>query len=267
MAAGLPDILRKAGPLRRAGQGNATEALMADYETIRAGRVGARPLAIDEGLRAHMNKVYGLMSVGMLLTGLVAWAVGSQPALIQAIFGTPLKWVVMFAPLVVVFAFGAMLNRMSAATAQLVFYAYAALMGLSISFIFAVYTGVSIAQTFLVTAIAFAGLSLYGYTTKRDLSGMGTFLLMGLIGLIVASLVNLFLASSAVAFAISVVGVLIFAGLTAFDTQNIKNTYLAHAQVGDGEWLAKSAILGALNLYLDFLNMFMFLLQFLGNRE
>ena len=240
---------------------------MADYQTINAGRAGVGTAAIDEGLRAYMNKVYGLMSVGMLLTGLVAWAVGSNPAMVGAIFGTPLKWVVMFAPLVVVFAFSAMIQRMSAAAAQLVFYVYAALMGLSLSFIFVVYTGVSITNTFLVTAIAFAGLSLYGYTTKRSLSGMGTFLMMGVIGLLVAMVVNIFLASSAVAFAISAIGVLIFAGLTAYDTQTIKNTYLTHAQSGDQEWLAKSAIMGALNLYLDFLNMFMFLLQFMGNRN
>ncbi len=240
---------------------------MADYNTIRAGRVGAGAVRIDEGLKAHMNKVYGLMSVGLAFTGLVAYFVGSNDALLASIFGSPLKWVVMFAPLAVVFAFGAMINRMSVATAQMVFFGFAALMGLSISYIFAVYTGVSIAQTFLITAIAFAGLSLYGYTTKRDLSAMGAFLVMGLIGLIVASIVNIFLASSAMAFAISVIGVLIFAGLTAFDTQRIKTEYIQHAQVGDAEWLGKSAILGALTLYLDFLNLFMFLLQFLGNRE
>lgn len=246
---------------------------MADFETLGAGRVGTRTLQIDEGLRAHMNKVYGLMSVAMIVTGLVAWAVGSNDALLS-IFRDPvtmrpniLGWIATFAPLGVVFLFGATLHRMSAATAQLVFYAFAALMGLSISYIFAVYTGVSIAQTFLITAISFAGLSLYGYTTKRDLSAMGTFLLMGLIGLIVASLVNLFLQSSAFAFAISVIGVLIFAGLTAFDTQRIKNTYLEHAHSGDSEWLAKSAIMGALNLYLDFLNLFMFLLQFFGSQR
>ncbi|MDZ7906114.1 MAG: Bax inhibitor-1/YccA family protein [Cypionkella sp.] len=240
---------------------------MADYQTIRTIGAGARTAEIDQGLRAHMNKVYGLMSVGMLLTAAVAWAVGTNDAMIAAIFGTPLKWVVMFAPLVMVFAFGALINRLSVAAAQLFFYAYAALMGLSLSFIFAVYTGTSIAQTFLVTAIAFAGLSLYGYTTKRDLSGMGTFLMMGLIGLIVASIVNIFLASSALQFAISVIGVLIFAGLTAYDTQSIKSEYVAHAQQGDEAWLGKSAIMGALRLYLDFINMFMFLLQFLGNRE
>ena len=240
---------------------------MADYQTIRTIGAGARTAEIDVGLRAHMNKVYGLMSVGMLLTAAVAWGVGTNETLLTAIFATPLKWVVMFAPLAMVFAFGALINRMSVAAAQLFFYAYASLMGLSLSFIFAVYTGTSIATTFLVTAIAFAGLSLYGYTTKRDLSGMGTFLMMGLIGLVVASIVNIFLASSALAFAVSVIGVLIFAGLTAYDTQSIKNEYIEHAQHGDEAWIGKSAIMGALRLYMDFINMFMFLLQFLGNRE
>jgi FtsH-binding integral membrane protein len=166
-----------------------------------------------------------------------------------------------------VFAFGAMINRLSAAGAQLFFYAFSAVMGISISWIFSVFTGISIVQTFLITAIAFAGLSLYGYTTKRNLSGMGTFLIMGLIGIIVASIVNIFLASSALHFVISVLGVLIFAGLTAYDTQTIKNTYIDHARHMDEEWLGKAAIMGALNLYLDFINLFMFLLQFLGNRE
>ena len=238
---------------------------MAEYETLRAG-VGARA-AIDEGLRAHMNKVYGTMSVGLVVTALVAWAIGTNDAMLAVIYGTPLKWVVMFAPLIMVFAFGAMINRLSAAGAQLFFYVYAALMGASISYIFAVFTGFSIVQTFLITAVAFAGLSLYGYTTKRDISGMGAFLIMGLIGLIVASIVNIFLASSAVAFAISVIGVLIFAGLTAYDTQRIKTDYIAHAHAMDSEWLAKSAIMGALNLYLDFVNMFMFLLSFFGSQE
>ena len=240
---------------------------MADYQTTRSFGTAAGAAAIDEGLRTHMNKVYGLMSVAMVLTGGVAWAVGTNEAMVNAIFGTPLKWVVMFAPLILVFAFTAMLNRLSVAAAQLFFYVYAAAVGLSLSFIFAVYTQTSIAQTFLVTAVAFAGLSLYGYTTKRDLSGFGTFLMMGLIGVIVASVVNIFLASSALAFAISVIGVLIFAGLTAFDTQAIKNEYIQHAQMGDQNWLGKSAIMGALRLYLDFINMFMFLLSFLGNRE
>jgi len=240
---------------------------MADFETIRRQRAGVQTIAIDQGLRAYMNKVYGLMSVAMVITGAVAYVVGSNTALLQAIFGSPLRWVVMFAPLVVVMIFGATINRISAATAQLVFWGFSALMGLSISYIFAAYTGISIAQTFMVTAIAFAGLSLYGYTTKKDLSGFGTFLIMGVIGLIVASVVNIFLQSSAVMFAVSALGVLIFAGLTAYDTQKIKNAYVVHAHNGDSEWLGKSAIMGALNLYLDFLNMFMFLLQFMGNRN
>jgi len=246
---------------------------MAEYQTIRSVGAGARAAEIDIGLRAHMNKVYGLMSVGMLLTGGVAWAVGSSTALLSVLRNPEtlqpniLGWVVMFAPLIMVFAFGALINRLSVAAAQLYFYAFAAVMGLSLSWIFAVFTGISIAQTFLVTSISFAGLSLWGYVTKRDLSGMGTFLMMGLIGLLVAMVINIFLASSALMFAISVIGVLIFAGLTAFDTQNIKNTYLQHAQAGDQEWLGKAAIMGALNLYLDFINLFMFLLQFMGNRE
>ena len=240
---------------------------MAQYETIRSASAGSRAAVIDEGLRAHMTKVYGLMSIGMAVTGAVAWAVGTNEALVQAIFATPLKWVVMFAPLAVVMVFGATLHRMSVATAQAVFYGFAALMGLSISYIFAIYTGISIATTFATTAAAFAGLSLYGYVTKRDLSGFGTFLMMGVWGLVIASIINIFLQSSAIQFAVSLLGVLIFAGLTAFDTQNIKNTYLQMAQSGDEEWLGKSAIMGALNLYLDFLNLFMFLLQFMGNRE
>ena len=245
---------------------------MAEFDTVRSVGVGARA-QIDEGLRAHMNKVYGLMSVAMVVTAGVAWAVGTSDALL-AIFRDPmtlrpniLGWVVMFAPIAMVFAFGALINRMSAAAAQVFFYAFAAVMGLSLAWIFKVFTGVSIAQTFLITAIAFAGLSLYGYVTKRDLSAMGTFLMMGLIGLLVAMIVNIFLASSALAFAISAIGVLIFAGLTAYDTQNIKNTYLQHAVHGDAEWLGKAAIMGALNLYMDFINLFMFLLQFMGNRE
>lgn len=248
---------------------------MADYQTIRTvGAAGTRSALIDEGLRAHMNKVYGLMSVGMLLTGGVAWAVGTSDALL-GIFRDPmtlqpniLGWVVMFAPLLMVFAFGAAISRMSYSAAQLFFYAFSAVMGLSLAWIFKAFTGISIAQTFLVTSIAFASLSLYGYTTKRDLSGFGTFLMMGLVGLIVASIINIFVASSALAFAVSVIGLLIFAGLTAYDTQRIKTDYIAHAQMGDAEWLGKSAVLGALNLYMNFINIFMFLLQFLGqNRD
>ena len=245
---------------------------MAQFDTVRSVGVGARA-QIDEGLRAHMNKVYGLMSVAMLVTAGVAWAVGSSEQLFSILRNpatgqmTILGWVAMFLPLGMVFAFGALINRMSVAAAQLFFYAFAAAMGLSLAWIFQVFTGVSIAQTFLITAVSFAALSLYGYTTKRDLSAMGTFLMMGLIGLLVAMIVNIFLASSALAFAISVIGVLIFAGLTAYDTQRIKTDYIQHAVHGDQEWLAKSAIMGALNLYMDFINLFMFLLQFSGNRE
>ena len=246
---------------------------MAEPRTIRQ-TTGVRGAAVvDEGLRAHMNKVYGTMSVGMLLTFLVAWAVGTSPDLL-AVFRDPqtlqpniLGWIVMFAPLIMVFAFGAAINRLSAAGAQLFFYAFAAVMGLSLSWIFVAFPGMSIAQVFLVTSIAFAGLSLWGYTTKKDISGWGSFLIMGVIGLIVASIVNIFLASSALMFAISAIGVLIFAGLTAYDTQRIKTDYIAHAQHGDTEWLGKSAIMGALNLYLNFINMFMMLLQLFGQRE
>ncbi len=247
---------------------------MAEYNTIRTtGVAGARAAQIDEGLRAHMNKVYGTMSVGMLLTFAVAWAVGTSPDLL-AVFRDPatlqpniLGWIVMFAPLIMVFAFSAMINKLSAAGAQTFFYVFAAVMGLSLSWIFVAFTGFSIAQVFLVTSIAFAGLSLWGYTTKKDISGWGSFLIMGVIGLIVASIINIFLGSPAIMFAISILGVLIFAGLTAYDTQSIKNEYLQHASHADSEWLAKSGIMGALRLYLDFINMFMFLLQLLGNRE
>ena len=245
---------------------------MAEFDTIR-GVAGARAAEIDAGLRAHMNKVYGTMSVGMFLTFAVAWAVGTSPALL-GIFRDPvtlspniLGWIVMFAPLGMVFMFGAAINRLSASAAQTFFYVFAAVMGLSLSWIFVAFTGFSIAQVFLVTAIAFAGLSLYGYTTKKDISGWGSFLIMGVIGILVASIINIFLGSPALHFAITILGVLIFAGLTAYDTQNIKNTYLAHAHSGDSEWLGKAAIMGALSLYLDFINMFMFLLQLLGNRE
>ena len=239
---------------------------MAEFETIRTAR-GTRTAQIDAGLRAHMNKVYGMMSVVLLLTFAAAWAVGTNAAMMNALFTGFTRYIVMFAPLIMVLAFGAVVTRMSAAAAQLFFYAFSAVMGISISYIFVVYTGFSIAQVFLITAISFAGLSLWGYTTKKDISGWGSFLIMGLIGLIVASIVNIFLASSAVIFAISVIGVLIFAGLTAYDTQDIKNDYLAHAHGGDSEWLGKSAVMGSLRLYLDFINMFIMLLSLLGNRD
>ncbi len=258
---------------------------MADVNTIRTS-AGSRTAAIDEGLRAHMNKVYGTMSVGMLITFAAAWAISglavtSDPSaaaaqlregqyltdLGYALYASPLKWVVMFAPLAFVFGLSAMIGRMSAATAQLTFYAFAFVMGLSISSIFLIYTGASIIQVFLATSVAFAGLSLWGYTTKKDISGWGSFLIMGVIGLIVVSIINIFLQSPAMAFAISSIGVLIFAGLTAYDTQRIKTDYIAHASHGDTEWMGKAAIMGALSLYLNFINMFMMLLSLFGNRE
>ena len=261
---------------------------MAEYETIRSASVGARAsAAIDAGLKAHMNKVYGTMSVGMVLTALAAWAIaglavttdpsGATVALREGqyltglgelIYTTPLRWVIMFAPLAfLLFGWGTLMRRGSAATAQFGFFAFSAFMGLSMSSIFLVFTGFSIVQTFLVTAIAFAGLSLFGYTTKRNLSGMGTFLMMGVIGLLVAMIVNIFLQSPAMMFAISSIGVLIFSGLTEFYTQDIKNTYVAMASHGDQEWLDKAAIDGALSLYISFLNMFQFLLMFMGQQE
>lgn len=245
---------------------------MAEYTHVGAGQ--SAQAQIDQGLRTHMNKVYSIMSIGMVITAAAAWAIsglavqnGQITGLGQALYFSPLKWVVMFAPLIMVFAFGALINRLSAAGAQLFFYSFAALMGVSISSIFLVFTGYSIVQTFLITAAAFAGLSLWGYTTKKDISGWGSFLIMGVIGLLIASIVNIFVGSSAIQFAISVIGVLIFAGLTAYDTQKIKTDYIQHAMHMDTEWLAKSAIMGALNLYLDFINMFMFLLNLLGSRE
>ena len=254
---------------------------MAQFETVQRTGAGARTAHIDAGLRAHMNKVYGLMSLGMVVTGIIAYIVGMDlnaarsgeattflsPALLETMFSSPIRYVIMFAPLAVVFMFGAAVNRLSENAARGVFLLFSALMGLSLSWIFAIYTGVSIAQTFFITAIAFLGLSLWGYTTKKDISGWGSFLIMGVIGLLVAMIVNIFLGSPAIMFAISVLGVLIFAGLTAYDTQNIKNTYIAMAANNQTEWLGKAAIMGALNLYLDFLNMFQFLLMFLGNQE
>ncbi len=238
---------------------------MADFQTRTYG--ASAGLAIDAGLRAYMNKIYGLMSVAMLVTGGVAWSVGTSPAMVGAIFGSPLKWVVMIAIFVMSIALPAMVNRMSVAAAQLAFYAYAALFGVFMSMIFVIYTQASIAETFLVTAIAFAGLSIYGYTTKKDLSAMGSFMLMSVWGLIVAGIVNMFMQSSALNFAISAFGVIVFAGLTAWDTQKLKSDYIAHARAGDEEWIGKSAVLGALNLYLDFINMFLYLLRFMGNNR
>ena len=198
------------------------------------------------------------------LTGAVAFAASTSGELMNAIHGTALRWVVMLAPLGFVFFLSARIHSMKAATAQTLFWVYAGLMGLSLSYIFLAFTGESIVRVFFITSAAFAGLSLYGYTTKKDLSGFGTFLVMGVIGILIASVVNIFLESSALHFAISALGVLIFAGLTAYDTQRIKAIY---AEGDHSETHEKKAIMGALTLYLDFINMFIFMLQFFGNRE
>jgi len=231
--------------------------------------------AIDEGLRAYMLRVYNYMAAGVAITGVVAYvtfmmAVVQTPAGMQltqfgsAIFTSPLKWLVMLAPLGMVFFLSARMNRMSVGAAQMAFWAFAGLMGLSLASIFMVYAGESITRVFFISAAAFGGLSLYGYTTKKDLSGWGSFMIMGLIGVIIAMLVNIFLQSTAMQFAISVIGVLVFAGLTAYDTQQIKEMYYE----GDGAAvMGKKAIMGALRLYLDFINLFIMLLSLFGNRN
>ncbi len=222
---------------------------------------------IDEGLRAYMLTVYNYMCSALALTGLAAY-VTANTSLINLFFSptgiTGLGYVAMFAPLGLVLFLGFGINRMQASTAQLVFWVYAALVGISLSSILLLYTGASVVKTFFVTAAAFGSLSLYGYTTKKNLSGFGSFLIMGLFGLIIASIVNIFMQSSAMEFVISVAGVLIFASLTAYDTQKIKLMYLEGEH---SETATKKAIMGALNLYLDFINMFLFLLRFMGNRD
>lgn len=244
---------------------------MADFRNSRLNTATAATQEadyVDQGLRTYMLSVYNYMSIGLGITGLAAYATSSialsNEAVFNALYNSPLKWVIMFAPLGFVFFLAARVNKMSVSAAQTTFWAFAALMGVSISYIFMVYTGASVVQTFFVTAASFGALSLYGYSTKKDLSGMGSFLIMGVFGLILASIVNIFLQSSALQFAVSALGVLIFAGLTAYDTQRIKNMY----SEADGEaTMGRKAIMGALSLYLNFINMFMFLLQFLGNRN
>ncbi len=228
-----------------------------------AASVGVPRAARDAGLRSYMLSVYNYMASGVLLTGIVALLFANS-GLAEQVLSTPLRWVIMFAPLafVMVMSFG--INRISTGTLQLLFWAFAAVMGLSMSSIFLVFTGTSIAQTFFAVSVGFLGLSLYGYTTKRDLSGFGTFLIMGVVGLLVAMLLNLWLQSPAMMYAISAIGVLLFAGLTAYDTQKIKSMY---AYVAGTDMMGKAVIMGALNLYLDFVNMFTFLLNFMGSRE
>jgi len=224
--------------------------------------------AIDEGLRTHMLRVYNYMSLGLGITGVVAFFfnqwVMSSPAIAQTVYGSPLQWVIVLAPLAFVLGLSFGINKMSFATAQLAFWGFAVAMGLSLASIFLVYTGASIAKVFFITAATFGSMSLWGYTTKRDLTGMGSFLMMGLIGLIIASVVNIFVGSSALEFGISIIGVLIFVGLTAYDTQKIKESYLE----SDGsETIGKKAIMGALTLYLDFINLFLMMLRLFGNRN
>ena len=233
------------------------------FDTFAQGRATSA-VEIDEGLRTFMLKVYNYMGLGLALTGSVAFFASSSPGLMQAIHGTALSWLVMLSPLafILVLSFG--IQKLRPATAQALFWAFAGVMGLSLSSIFLVYTGTSIARVFFITASLFGAMSLYGYTTKKSLASWGSFLFMGLLGVIIAMVVNIFLASSALHFAISVIGVLIFTGLTAYDTQNIKQQYYE----GDGAVIAeKKAIMGALRLYLDFINLFIMLMHLMGQQR
>jgi FtsH-binding integral membrane protein len=247
-----------------------------NYATLRG--VGTdRAVAYDMGLRAHMIRVYNYMAGGVALTGVVAWLtyqmsvvmdasgrlIGLTP-LGQSLFGSPLRWVVMLAPLGMVFFISYRIGRMQASTARVWFLAFAAVLGLSLATIFMVFTTTSITRVFFISAASFGALSLYGYTTQRNLDAMGSFLVMGVFGLVIAMLVNMFLVSSALQWAISVIGVLIFAGLTAWDTQTIKEFY---DPMDDGTVAGRKAVMGALKLYLDFINMFQFLLQMFGDRR
>ena len=248
-----------------------------------AGRVDTA--AVDAGLRAYMLRIYNYMAIGLAITGLAALGVymaavtGDASGAAAKVgntyltsfgvarFVSPLKWVFMLAPLAMVFVISFGINRLKPATAQMLFWAFSALMGISLSSIFLVYTHTSIVRVFFITAAAFGALSLYGYTTKRDMTGMGSFLMMGLFGIIIASLVNIFIGSSMLQFVVSVVGVLVFAGLTAWDTQRLKNDYIYGYASQGGEVAEKAAITGALSLYLNFINLFTLLLQLLGQRD
>jgi FtsH-binding integral membrane protein len=217
----------------------------------------------DMGLRRHMLSIYNYMASGVLLSGIVAMLFASSGMAAQMIY-SPLRWVVMLAPLGFVFAMNFGVNRMKTSTLQMLYWGFCTVMGLSLSTIFLVFTASSIATTFFATAAAFAGLSLYGYTTKKDLSGFGTFLIMGVVGILIAMLINMFVGSTVLQLVISILGVLLFAGLTAYDTQMLKNQYYS---LRGTEFVGKAVVLGALSLYLDFINMFQFLLSFLGQRD
>ena len=251
---------------------------MSDFDrNIATARTGYRTdqVAIDAGLRAYMIRVYNYMTAGVALTGLVAWFTFSA-AVVQTgagleltsfghtIFGGPLMWVLILAPLGLVMWLSFGINRLSASAALTLFFVYAGLLGLSLASIFLVYTGASITRVFFISAATFGAMSLYGYTTQRDLTGVGSFMFMGLIGIIIASLVNMFLQSSGLYWAISVIGVLIFVGLTAYDTQSIKEMY---SPMDDGTIAGRKAVMGALRLYLDFINLFLMLLRLFGDRR
>jgi hypothetical protein len=227
--------------------------------------------SVDQGLRSYMLKVYNYMAAALGLTGLVAWATSQSPVMLSMLYNADgsmsiLGWIIMFAPLGFIFFLGARINKMTFKGAQLAFWCFAAVMGLSLSWIFLAFTAQSITQVFFITSATFLAMSLYGYTTKRNLSGLGSFLFMGLIGIIIASIVNIFMQSSMLQFAISVIGVLVFTGLTAYDTQRIKAMYVYIANSGAAE-KGKAAIMAALSLYLDFINLFIMLLQLLGQRR
>jgi FtsH-binding integral membrane protein len=227
------------------------------------GEVIGKAGTYDQGLRRHMLAIYNYMASGVLLSGVVA-LLFARSGMAAQVMATPLAWVIMLAPLGFVFGMSLGANRMKTSTLQMLFWGFCVVMGLSLSTIFLVFTGASIATTFFATAGAFAGLSLFGYTTKKDLSGMGSFMVMGLIGILIAMVINMFLQSSGLNMAISILGVIIFAGLTAWDTQRLKGIYY---QVAGTDFAGKAVVLGALTLYLDFINMFQFLLSFLGNRN
>jgi FtsH-binding integral membrane protein len=225
---------------------------------------GDTGIAFDAGLRRHMLGIYNNMALGLVVTGLVAFGIASTPALYQPIFGTPLKWAAMFAPLAFVMFLSFRMERMSVASARTAFFAFAAVMGVSMAAVFLSFTGASIARTFFIAASMFMGMSLWGYTTKRDLTGWSSFLFMGLIGVVVASVVNLFLGSTMLQLVVSFAGIIVFVGLTAWDTQRAKSDYLAFAGTAHAE---KLGIMGALSLYLNFVNLFQLLLTFFGQRE
>ena len=236
---------------------------MSDFDRNVAAYPGAaRTVAVDAGLRAHMIRVYNYMAGGVALTGLVAYFTNAYFG--QALYGSPMMYVLIFAPLALVFFLSWRIESLSASTARALFFIYAALLGASLSIIFAVYTEASITRVFFISAAAFAGLSLWGYTTQRDLTGMGSFMMMGLIGIILASLVNIFLKSSGLDWIISMIGVVVFAGLTAWDTQKIKEMYDVN---DDGTVSGRKAVMGALSLYLDFINLFLMLLRLFGDRR